>query len=176
MANQVSRWEQLMRSKINRWQPDEIATLTQLWPVCSASVIGTRLGRSRNAVIGEVFRQRRAGLQLKSDPTRSASATLRRDKPPPKRKPRLKLIMTESPKPSRPSIQCPCRLIELEPGQCKWPYGDPHTDDFYFCGAIAVEGHPYCPAHLLLAHQRDLPHGNRSRNRLVTIPGDIAAT
>jgi GcrA cell cycle regulator len=148
------------RPKNNGWRPDEIERLAQLWPLHPASVIATRLGRSRNAVLGEVFRQRRAGLKLQSEPTRPKPKHARS---PRKRKPQLKLVMSE-PKPPPRYIQCPCQLVELETGQCKWPFGNPHEDGFYFCGAVARDGDPYCLVHMRIAHQRD-PRQERSRQR-----------
>jgi GcrA cell cycle regulator len=157
------------RPKNNGWSPNEISTLTQLWPLWPASVIAERLGRSRNAVIGQVSRQRRAGLKLKSEPMRPKPKSSRPRSP---RKPQLKLIMTE-PKPPPRYIQCPCQLIELEPGQCKWPFGNPHEHGFYFCGAIAFDDAPYCPVHMQIAHQRD-PRQASQHSRQRSAPVAVA--
>ncbi|MEO6301073.1 MAG: GcrA family cell cycle regulator, partial [Paracoccaceae bacterium] len=35
-------------------------------------------------------------------------------------------------------------LMELTERTCKWPIGDPATDDFWFCGLPSVPGKPYC--------------------------------
>lgn len=39
------------------------------------------------------------------------------------------------------------KLMELEPESCRWPVGDPTSPDFFFCGALALNGQPYCPIH-----------------------------
>ena len=44
-------------------------------------------------------------------------------------------------------------LMELTEKTCKWPNGDPATDDFWFCGMPSKPGKPYCEAHLDLAAQ-----------------------
>ncbi len=44
-------------------------------------------------------------------------------------------------------------LMELTERTCKWPVGDPATDDFWFCGLPSVAGKPYCEAHVGVAFQ-----------------------
>jgi GcrA cell cycle regulator len=44
-------------------------------------------------------------------------------------------------------------LMELTERTCKWPIGDPATDDFWFCGLPSVAGKPYCEAHVGVALQ-----------------------
>jgi GcrA cell cycle regulator len=44
-------------------------------------------------------------------------------------------------------------LMELTERTCKWPIGDPATDDFWFCGLPSVPGKPYCEAHVGVAFQ-----------------------
>ncbi|MCU4655112.1 GcrA cell cycle regulator [Roseibacterium sp. SDUM158016] len=44
-------------------------------------------------------------------------------------------------------------LMELTERTCKWPIGDPATDDFYFCGLPVQQGKPYCDAHVGVAFQ-----------------------
>ncbi|MBV0912652.1 GcrA family cell cycle regulator [Anianabacter salinae] len=44
-------------------------------------------------------------------------------------------------------------LMELTERTCKWPIGDPATDDFYFCGLPVKQGKPYCEAHVGVAFQ-----------------------
>ncbi|MFN0116543.1 MAG: GcrA family cell cycle regulator, partial [Paracoccaceae bacterium] len=44
-------------------------------------------------------------------------------------------------------------LMELTERTCKWPIGDPATDDFWFCGLAAQPGKPYCDAHVGVAFQ-----------------------
>ncbi len=44
-------------------------------------------------------------------------------------------------------------LMELTERTCKWPVGDPATDDFWFCGHPVQPGKPYCEAHVAVAFQ-----------------------
>lgn len=44
-------------------------------------------------------------------------------------------------------------LMELTERTCKWPIGDPATDDFWFCGLAVQQGKPYCEAHVGVAFQ-----------------------
>jgi GcrA cell cycle regulator len=44
-------------------------------------------------------------------------------------------------------------LMQLSERTCKWPVGDPATDDFWFCGLPTVPGKPYCETHVAVAFQ-----------------------
>ena len=44
-------------------------------------------------------------------------------------------------------------LLELTERTCKWPIGDPATDEFWFCGLPTQAGKPYCEAHVGVAFQ-----------------------
>ena len=44
-------------------------------------------------------------------------------------------------------------LMDLTERTCKWPIGDPATDDFWFCGLSVQTGKPYCEAHVSVAFQ-----------------------
>ena len=56
-------------------------------------------------------------------------------------------------------------LLELTERTCKWPIGDPATDDFYFCGLPCQPGKPYCEAHVAVAFQPMSSRRDRDRNR-----------
>ena len=44
-------------------------------------------------------------------------------------------------------------LMQLTERTCKWPIGDPATEDFWFCGLSVKTGKPYCEAHVGVAFQ-----------------------
>lgn len=44
-------------------------------------------------------------------------------------------------------------LMDLTERTCKWPVGDPATEDFWFCGLPVQTGKPYCEAHVGVAFQ-----------------------
>lgn len=53
-------------------------------------------------------------------------------------------------------------LTELTERTCKWPVGDPLTDDFHFCGAESPDASPYCKYHGRMAYQPVNERRNRS--------------
>jgi GcrA cell cycle regulator len=63
-------------------------------------------------------------------------------------------------------------LLELASHDCRWPVGDPSTADFFFCGAEALQGKPYCKAHderarrsVIARHEERKPASNDTRTR-----------
>lgn len=53
-------------------------------------------------------------------------------------------------------------LLQLTERTCKWPLGDPLSEDFHFCGHESCENSPYCTYHAKLAYQ---PSSERRRVR-----------
>ncbi len=51
-------------------------------------------------------------------------------------------------------------VMTLGAHMCKWPIGDPSSDDFTFCGRKVGQDGPYCSSHACLAYQ---PHQVRRR-------------
>ncbi|EAQ12910.1 MULTISPECIES: GcrA family cell cycle regulator [Maritimibacter] len=54
-------------------------------------------------------------------------------------------------------------LLELTERTCKWPVGDPATEDFWFCGLPVQQGKPYCEAHVGVAFQPMSSRRDRKR-------------
>ncbi|MCF6232830.1 MAG: GcrA cell cycle regulator [Rhodobacteraceae bacterium] len=54
-------------------------------------------------------------------------------------------------------------LMELTERTCKWPVGDPATEDFWFCGLPVKTGKPYCEAHVGVAFQPMSARRDRKR-------------
>ncbi|MBT2130331.1 GcrA family cell cycle regulator [Aliiroseovarius lamellibrachiae] len=54
-------------------------------------------------------------------------------------------------------------LMELTERTCKWPIGDPATDEFWFCGLGVQAGKPYCEAHVGVAFQPMSSRRDRKR-------------
>jgi GcrA cell cycle regulator len=163
------------------WTDERVELLKKLWTEgLSASHIAGRLGAgvTRNAVIGKVHRlnlsgraqpQRntqpraprkprepslaaRAGGALPSLATAGSNAL----------KPMMRAAMQPRPQ-ALPEPQ-PLRLVDLpQDGRvtilhlsdktCKWPIGDPGSEDFCFCGHGPRDGSPYCEYHARLAYQ-----------------------
>lgn len=143
----------------NGWDEQSATALTAMWREgLSLTEISTRLttqlGRrvSRGAVMGKVDR---LGL---SRTNRLAPAE---PKIPGKPGPKPKFpIPTQFKAPPPPEAYKPApeilpgtvRPLDLGPCHCRWPVGDPGSDDFLFCGRGKVEGKPYCPDHCEVAY------------------------
>lgn len=54
-------------------------------------------------------------------------------------------------------------LMDLTERTCKWPIGDPSTDEFWFCGLAVQQGKPYCEAHVGVAFQPMSSRRDRKR-------------
>ncbi len=105
---------------------------------------------SRNAAIG---RASRMGLCQAAFVRRRATDTIRTRRPPPPPRPAPKPVLPARPKQDEIEIRCAeveprhVALIDLAPGQCRYPYGD---NIMTFCGHVAYPASSYCEAHLLL--------------------------
>jgi GcrA cell cycle regulator len=166
------------------WTDERVELLKKLWSEgLSASQIATQLGGvSRNAVIGKVHRlklsargrttsaqprvKKAAGggsVKTTSRPTRTVTASvgatalaIQFDAEPVARhslRPVENVVIPISRK---------LKLIELSERTCKWPNGDPLSEEFSFCGNDAGEGGPYCGYHSKVAYQ---PASERRRVR-----------
>jgi GcrA cell cycle regulator len=163
------------------WTDERVELLKKLWAEgLSASQIAAELGSvTRNAVIGKVHR---LGLSGRAKPARTASRPRRPRATPqkpqrggdsfvtigntalkaetapvamPKAEPRpvAELVI---PKAERKTI------LQLTEFTCKWPVGDPTSEDFYFCGRRSQTGMPYCEHHARIAYQ---PAQDRRREK-----------
>lgn len=54
-------------------------------------------------------------------------------------------------------VQHSLDLANLKPDQCRWPLGDPDSENFHFCGNPVFVGKPYCYDHCLSAYQMTPP-------------------
>lgn len=50
-------------------------------------------------------------------------------------------------------VQHALEMANLKPNQCRWPIGDPDSDNFHFCGNTVFVGKPYCYEHCKMAYQ-----------------------
>jgi GcrA cell cycle regulator len=46
-----------------------------------------------------------------------------------------------------------CSLLELQQWHCRWPMGDPASENFGFCGCKPAGDLPYCPEHARMAYR-----------------------
>ena len=174
------------------WTDERVVTLKKMWAEGqSASQIAKELGGvTRNAVIGKVHRlglSNRAGASApapEKKPAKAAAKPKKTTKPEDKVvevtvTPRKPIVPAGQPLPPQPSaneistealatvreVEKTAKritLMELTERTCKWPIGDPATDDFWFCGLAVQQGKPYCEAHVGVAFQ---PMSNRRDRR-----------
>lgn len=174
------------------WTDERVDMLKKLWAEgLSASQIAAQLGGvSRNAVIGKVHRlklssrgrapaapaRQKKNTQTTGNAGAAGTAASRRQR---SARPvaasvgatALKVQFEEDAvayQQVRPvedvvvPIARNLKLVELTERTCKWPNGDPLSEDFSFCGADAGDNGPYCTFHSRLAYQ---PAAERRRNR-----------
>ena len=58
-------------------------------------------------------------------------------------------------------IQHSLEMANLKPNQCRWPIGDPDSENFHFCGEQVFVGKPYCYEHCKQAYQFNPPKKNK---------------
>lgn len=164
------------------WTDDRVELLKKLWnDGLSASQIATQMGGvTRNAVIGKVHRLGLSGriTSTRGRAAKGAGRTAASKQRSQRREPKMPNInigntalKTEpQAKIDEPIIQekiIPMSLVKTSAGDnitifdlteytCRWPEGDPSTNDFHFCGGKNNGNGPYCEAHAQIAYQPTL--------------------
>ena len=156
------------------WTDERVERLRQLWTEGrSASQIATEIGNgvTRNAVIGKVHR---LGMSGRAKDQAPATAKPRPVKPIVERSAPMShsAPMTRgatalayapihepilAPRAVRQDVVVPMTtrvsIMELREAMCRWPLGDPSTQEFRYCGCRSPIGAPYCADHSRLAYQ-----------------------
>jgi GcrA cell cycle regulator len=142
------------------WTDERVEKLKKLWSEgLSASQIARALGEvTRNAVIGKVHRLGLSGRATTSRIDRPRVHTIRR--PP---RPRLIVPEIELVEEARLANGDYATVMTVREGMCKWPIGDPSSDEFHFCGNQAGNSSPYCGAHSRMAYQPTQSRRDRRR-------------
>jgi GcrA cell cycle regulator len=143
---------------------DRVERLKSHWrDGCSASQIAASFGDvTRNAVIGKLHR---LGLVGRSSDGQS------HDRPRIQRAPRQPRTPRSAP------VLLPAEIDPLllpdgsfatmrsvDQQMCRWPVGDPTSDDFHFCGHPHKPGATYCEVHCRRAYQPN-SKSDRARSR-----------
>src|SRR5471030_2349535 len=141
------------------WTDERVSTLKKLWlEGLSASQIAKQLGGvTRNAVIGKVHRLGLSGRAAPSQPQRPAFKPQRVARPAIPTPQAVRRVAMAPTLPVEPihRIEEPgsATVLTLGAHMCKWPIGDPSTDNFSFCGRRTGEDGPYCIEHARVAYQ-----------------------
>ena len=151
------------------WTDAAIETLRQMaLEGKSASTIAAALGApSRNAVIGKA---NRIGVKLTGNIHCSA---LRASRPSTGRPRRPAIARVNAPSWKRAAVPAVQRerkpawafaqaqvgemlklgLEEINESACRWPIGDPTSEEFAYCGIQSAKGRSYCPGHCRMAYK-----------------------
>ena len=150
------------------WTDAAIETLRQMaLEGKSASTIAAVLGApSRNAVIGKA---NRIGVKL----TGHVHLAPRASRPSTERPRRPAIARTDAPLWKRPAVPAVSRerkpawafaqaqvgemlkvsLEEISESACRWPIGDPTSEEFAYCGIHTAKGRSYCAGHCRMAYK-----------------------
>ncbi|MEM9704858.1 MAG: GcrA family cell cycle regulator [Pseudomonadota bacterium] len=143
------------------WDDERVEQLKKLWAEgLSASQIANKMGGvTRNAVIGKVHRLGLSGRATPSAPQRGRSYGAPEDTYEVEEE--TSAVEASEPPVEQPVFSAPVTIIEsdratvasLRRNMCRWPIGDPASDDFHFCGEPTASGKSYCAYHAQLAFQ-----------------------
>lgn len=144
------------------WTDDRVEQLKQLWAEgLSASQIANKMGGvTRNAVIGKVHR---LGLAGRATPAAPKPKITSKFEEPVSKSTNLGLDQLY------PGLDKPT-VSSIGGNQCKWPIGDPTSEDFHFCGQPAVDGKPYCAYHSQIAFQPNTVRKEPKRATQTALP------
>ncbi|MBA5779211.1 GcrA cell cycle regulator [Stappia sp. F7233] len=169
------------------WTTERVDLLKKLWTdgLSASQIAGELGGVTRNAVIGKVHRLGLSGRAKAPAPVQKArkiakpatgasggSSLPSKGGMMPQSHGATALKMESAPAPAPAPQERPvaelvplsqrATILTLNERTCKWPIGDPTSDDFYFCGHSSDPGVPYCAYHCRIAYQ---PATDRRRDR-----------
>lgn len=151
------------------WTEERVKVLTEMWAEgLSASMIGAKIGMSRNAVIGKRIRLGLPGRGVKGGRKRANTPSSLPLKPPRDHRDhttinvaelrRLRAEMEAAPKqepkqtPEGAPVPLMIPLLDLTDQMCRWPCNSPERGgDFLFCAHEKDRGSPYCRFHERIA-------------------------
>lgn len=148
-----------------QWNQELLASLTEFAKIgLTAGQIAAKTGRTRSAVIGKIHRHKipwnHQWGQLIGKRERNRKPSHARASPAVMdARLREKISRREQPPPApiiEPQVGT-VTLADLQPHHCRWPFGDPRTLEFRYCGLTQIDGKPYCPAHARVAWERWRP-------------------
>ena len=158
------------------WTDDRVELLKKLWSEgLSASQIASKMGGvTRNAVIGKVHRLGLSGRATPAKPQLSRKTEKVEKTETRTFQSRAKAFKSSIPEPDfmEPLILATgdnATVSTLSRNMCKWPIGDPSSEDFHFCGQKATAGKPYCAYHAHMAFQPSTTKKERPKQQQYTL-------
>jgi len=131
------------------WSHEEDETFKAMWLEGKSAAQISRVlpGRTRNAVLGRVFRlglpQRVSSIGAARAPRVAPAPRIVAPKPV-----ALPADEEQDPGPMDP----PLTTLTVRDHHCKWPY-DAARSDYHYCGQPPKDDHPFCPYHCGKAYQ-----------------------
>lgn len=135
-----------------QWTPEREAQLVTYWSQgLTLNQIASQMGDdvTRNSVVGKVHRMGLEGRRVVAFGA-APCRELKAPKMPFKDTFSAETVVMDT---FFPSNDQNCTLMQLTNQTCRWPFGDPATENFYFCGAVPVDGKPYCGCHAALSRK-----------------------
>lgn len=164
-----------------KWTDEQVERLRALHArslSCAMMADEMGCGFSRNAIIGKLHR---LGLSSsRSTVHKDGNAGRKRSSRKPGNRKTIRIVkangnsgqfrVMESAETDLQELRCVeviprnVSLLDLEPGQCRYPYGD---SNFTFCGHPIAEGYSYCAPHAVLSRTetRNLSEAGREKRR-----------
>lgn len=137
-VNWQPMWERIRELVADKQSAQEIANLIG---------VEFRIRTTRNAVIGQVHRHKLGQLASPSPQNTAASRVprvrVRKYIP----KPKVEAPIAADIEDSKIPFEQRCTLLQLTKDTCKFPVGDPTSEDFFFCGGQTLADAPYCAGH-----------------------------
>ncbi len=165
------------------WTDERVEQLKNLWAEgLSASQIANKMGGvTRNAVIGKVHRLGLSGRATPAQPVRGRrTATTAPEAKVEKQDAKTASIQRDIRKTlsAEPDFIAPLVLdtgdrttvSTLNKKMCKWPIGDPTSEDFHFCGQSSAGGKSYCAYHAHMAFQPSSAKREKPKAAVLALP------
>lgn len=136
------------------------------WNAKAGTVSDTKPAAKTAPAVAKRAAPKKAPAPVAPKTTKKATPAPAKKAPAPAKKPAPK-VAAPAPKSGKSSsktlamhqriIQHSLEMANLKPGQCRWPIGDPDSENFHFCGADVFVGKPYCYEHCRQAYQFNPP-------------------
>lgn len=133
------------------WTEARDAELTRLWLSgdLKGPQIGDKMGMTKSAIAGRVYRLQRRGLlpmraRSPAQPVTKQAPLPAGVLPPPKPAPKPAAI-------PKPRAVLPIGGARIR--ECQWVHGEPDRGPWRYCGCPAMPGKPYCGDHAAKAYR-----------------------